>query len=91
LLANHYAVAMAHLGDESESRVLDSGLSAFRLSPRHSWVLIVHPLWDVDQPFGILKDALNELGSNISTVDTFELARRLWKNRRDLLLSSRVN
>lgn len=91
LLANHYAVAMAHLGDESESRVLDSGLSAFRLSPRHSWVLIVHPLWDVDQPFGILKDALNELGSNISTVDTFELARRLWKNRRYLLLSSRVN
>lgn len=33
---------------------------------------------------------MNELKSNIPTVDIFEPARWLWKNRRDLLLSSRV-
>jgi hypothetical protein len=50
MLTNRYAVAMARLGGNSESRTLDSGLSTFRLSPNHPWVLIIHPLWDVESP-----------------------------------------
>lgn len=87
-LANRYAVAMARLGNNSESRTLDSGLSAFRLSPDRPWVLITHPLWDVESPQGLLQDALAQLGPSTQNRDTFELARRLWKNRRELLAAS---
>lgn len=87
MLAKRYAVAMARLGGDSKSRTLDSGLSAFRLSPNHPWVLIIHPLWEVEFPVGLLKDSMDQLGPSTPTVDTFELARRLWKNRRDLLAS----
>ncbi len=88
MLANRYATAMYRLGSNSESRTLDSGLSAFRLSANHPWVLIIHPLWDVESPTGLLKDALDQLGPSTRIVDTFELARRLWKNRRELLTAS---
>jgi DEAD/DEAH box helicase domain-containing protein len=84
-LASRYADAMARLGDQAESRTLDSKLSAFRLSQNHPWVLIIHPLWDVESPVGLLKDAMDQLGPSVQTRDTFELARRLWKNRRELL------
>ena len=87
ILASRYATAMARLGIKSESLTLDSGLSAFRLSPKSPWVLIIHPLWDNESPIGLLKDALAELGPSAKTRDTFELARRLWKTRRDLLAS----
>lgn len=88
MLADRYATAMTRLGSNTEIRRLDSELRAFRLSRKHPWVLIVHPLWDVEHPVGILKDALIQLGPNIRTVDTFELARRMWKTRRDLLALS---
>jgi hypothetical protein len=51
-------------------------------------ILIIHPFWDVESPIGLLKDALDQLGPFAQTRDTFELSRRLWKNRRELLTAS---
>jgi hypothetical protein len=62
---SRYADAMARLGDQAESRTLDSKLSAFRLSQNHPWVLIIHPLWDVESPVGLLKDAMDQLGPSV--------------------------
>ena len=88
-LAERYADKMRQLGSSTEIRQTNSGLWAFRLSQRHPWVLIVHPLWDVERPVGILARALDELGHQTLKVDTFELARRSWKVRRQLLEHSR--
>ncbi|CAK0750591.1 DEAD/DEAH box helicase domain-containing protein [Gammaproteobacteria bacterium] len=87
MLAKRYATIMVQLGGHTESSIntLDSGLSAFRLRQKDSWVLIIHPLWDDESPAGLLKDAMNQLGPSTRTRDTFELARRLWTVRRELL------
>ncbi|EHQ34544.1 DEAD/DEAH box helicase [Methanoplanus limicola] len=48
--------------------------------------LIVHPLWNTEEPSGILKDEIDSLNSkNISFIDTFNLIRRPSWCRKELM------
>lgn len=43
----------------------------------HSQVLVIHPLWDIYQPTGLLAEAVADCADNIpQTLDTFNLLRR---------------
>lgn len=64
---------------ESESF---AGLPAIRVGNRSPWCIVVHPLWDIDDPQGILKSALEEAPARTGTVDSFTLDRRPWEVRR---------
>jgi len=60
-------------------------LTAFRLDRlREQWVIVVHPLWDIENPSGILAEAIRELGSPLQFSDTFELSRRQVSERERL-------
>lgn len=60
------------------------GLPAFRLSPSAVWTVVVHPLWDQEDPKGLLKQAVAGLGYRPLMVDSFTLDRRPWKVREAL-------
>jgi len=60
------------------------GLPAFRLVPGADWTVVVHPLWDQENPKGLLKDAIADLGYRPLMVDSFTLDRRPWKVREAL-------
>jgi len=49
------------------------------------WCIVAHPLWDRENPQGILADAVRELGGTAFFTDTFELARRQVEEREKLL------
>ena len=42
-------------------------------------VLVVHPMWDTQAPFGILRDAVNAAPADVRYLDTFNLQRRASK------------
>lgn len=67
-------------------RVGEGGkMTAFRFDRnRDRWALVVHPLWDLDNPSGILEDTIRELGSPPEFSDTFELSRRQVSERERL-------
>ena len=39
-------------------------------------IIINHPLWDTQNPKGILKEAIAEAGDGVTFLDTFNLLRR---------------
>jgi hypothetical protein len=55
-------------------------LPAFRLDAKSdNWAIVYHPLWDRENPQGLLLQAINDFaqyGGKIALTDTFELARR---------------
>jgi DEAD/DEAH box helicase domain-containing protein len=60
-------------------------LTAFRFDRnRERWALVVHPLWDVENPSGILEEAIRELGTPPEFSNTFELSRRQVSERERL-------
>jgi len=61
-----------------------SGLPGFRIADRD--VIVVHPLWDGEDPQGVLESSLSDLAdSEVWLVDTFNLSRRpTWCYRRIL-------
>jgi DEAD/DEAH box helicase domain-containing protein len=64
----------------------DTKLTAFRLDRNQSrWALVVHPLWDLENPRGILEEAIRELGTPPEFSNTFELSRRQVSERERLL------
>ena len=76
-LANVYATALVN-NYQSNGEVREFGkLTAFRLDRKQDrWALVVHPLWDVDNPSGILAETIQQIGSPPEFADTFELSRR---------------
>jgi hypothetical protein len=76
-LARVYATAMVR-NYRSDGEVIEVGkLTAFRLDRKENrWALVVHPLWDVDNPSGIFAEAIRQIGSPPAFADTFELSRR---------------
>jgi hypothetical protein len=61
-------------------------LVAFRLNrSRDQWAIVVHPLWDIENPSGILQEAINALGTQPEFADTFELSRRQVSTREKLV------
>ncbi|WHZ29172.1 MAG: hypothetical protein OJF51_003973 [Nitrospira sp.] len=60
-------------------------LTAFRFErTRSQWVMVVHPLWNIGNPTGILAEAIRELGGRVEFSDTFELSRRQVTERERL-------
>jgi len=60
-------------------------LTAFRFDRnRERWAVVVHPLWDVENPSGMLEEAIRELGAPPEFSDTFELSRRQVSERERL-------
>jgi hypothetical protein len=60
-------------------------LTAFRFDrTQNQWALVVHPLWDVDNPSGLLEEAIRQLGVPPEFSDTFELSRRQVSERERL-------
>lgn len=51
-----------------------AGLPGIRAGSRN--IILVHPLWSLDNPSGILADAIVEAGGTPSYLDTFNLLRR---------------
>jgi hypothetical protein len=76
-LAARYAKALVN-NYRSDGEVIPVGkLTAFRLDRKQNrWALVVHPLWDVDNPTGILEEAILQIKSPPEFADTFELSRR---------------
>lgn len=85
-LAQRYATELA-TRYRSNGEVRAAGdLIAFRLDrSRDQWALVVHPLWDLDNPSGVLQNAINDLGIQPQFTDTFELARRQVSERERLV------
>lgn len=87
-LSEKYAHDMIQLSHDGEVRTV-RGLHAFRFNKQHPrWALIVHPLWDYENLPGIVGaayDDLNDSGSSIEPVNTFDLARRQVAVREQLL------
>lgn len=46
------------------------------ISTRNGEILVVHPLWDIHRPTGILAEAIVECDSHPRYIDTFNLLRR---------------
>jgi hypothetical protein len=84
-LARRYATALI-TNYRSNGEVKELGdLTAFRFDrSANQWALVVHPLWDVDNPTGILEAAIRELGAPPEFSDTFELSRRQVSERERL-------
>lgn len=86
-LARQYVDDLAHFG--LDGRETFAGLEGFRLKGMAGWALVVHPLWDRENPMGILEQACDEVenatGSVPQMVDTFDLARRMVSKRQDLI------
>lgn len=51
-------------------------LPGFEMNDTEDQFIVVHPLWNKDNPYGILAEACAECSSNIKFVDTFNLLRR---------------
>jgi DEAD/DEAH box helicase domain-containing protein len=85
-LARRYATELA-TRYRTDGEVRDVGkLVAFRLDrSRDQWALVVHPLWDIDNPSGILQEAIDLLGTQPEFADTFELSRRQVSTRERLV------
>lgn len=61
----------------SEIRTLQDGnLHAIKFADASRWAIIGHPLWEFDNPTGLLLDAVDELGGNPVIVDSFNFSRR---------------
>lgn len=86
ILARRYATELA-TRYRADGEVRDVGkLVAFRLDrSRDRWALVVHPLWDILNPSGVLQDAIDLLGSPPEFTDTFQLARRQVSERERLV------
>lgn len=84
-LARRYATTLiTNYRSNGEIRQIGD-LTAFRFDrSRNDWALVVHPLWDVDNPTGILEAAIRELGVPPEFSDTFELSRRQVSERERL-------
>jgi DEAD/DEAH box helicase domain-containing protein len=84
--ARRYATELA-TRYRSDGEVLDIGkLVAFRLDrSRDQWAVVVHPLWDIHNPSGILQEAIDLLGTPPEFTDTFNLARRQVSERERLV------
>jgi hypothetical protein len=85
-LARRYATELS-TRYRADGEVRDVGkLVAFRLDrSRDQWALVVHPLWDVQNPSGALQEAIDLLGSPPEFSDTFHLARRQVSERERLV------
>jgi len=85
-LARRYAIELTtRFRTEGEIREVGS-LIAFRLSKsRDQWGLVVHPLWDIENPSGILQESIERLGVQPDFTDTFELSRRQVSERERLI------
>ena len=87
-LARSYATdIVTNYGGNGDIRPIgpDSRLTAFRLDRSTSeWNVVVHPLWNLDAPSGILSEAIRELGVIPKFTDTFELSRRQVTERERL-------
>jgi hypothetical protein len=84
-LARRYATALV-TNYRSNGEVIDVGkLTAFRFDrTQNRWALVVHPLWDTENPSGILEEAIRRLGTPPEFSDTFELSRRQVSERERL-------
>ena len=84
-LAHRYATALI-TNYRSNGEVTKLGkLTAFRFDrSQDRWALVVHPLWDIENPMGILEDAIRQLGTPPEFSDTFELSRRQVSERERL-------
>lgn len=84
-LGKRYATALVN-NYRSNGEVIEVGkLTAFRFDRNQNrWALVVHPLWDTDNPSGILEEAIRRLGSPPEFADTFELSRRQVRIRETL-------
>ncbi|MBI4911000.1 MAG: DEAD/DEAH box helicase [Acidobacteria bacterium] len=84
-LARRYATALV-TNYRSNGEVIDVGkLTAFRFDrSQKRWALVVHPLWDIGNPSGILEEAIRQIGSPPEFSDTFELSRRQVSERERL-------
>jgi DEAD/DEAH box helicase domain-containing protein len=51
-------------------------IHAVKFTGAARWAIVGHPLWEFQNPIGILLDAVEELGGNPIIVDSFNLARR---------------
>ena len=51
-------------------------LHAIRNKASEPWVILSHPLWDRENPQGVLKDALEKAPEGTEIVDSFTLTRR---------------
>ncbi len=61
----------------SDSRSLRGGkIHAIKFAGASRWAIVGHPLWEFDNPTGMLLEAADELGGNPIVVDSFNLARR---------------
>ena len=85
-LARRYATELA-TRYRADGEVRNVGkLVAFRLDrSRDQWALVVHPLWDIQNPTGVLQEAIDLLGSPPEFADTFHLARRQVSERERLV------
>jgi DEAD/DEAH box helicase domain-containing protein len=85
VLARRYATNIV-TNYRSNGEVIDvDKLTAFRFDrTQDRWALVVHPLWDIENPTGILKDAIRKLGNPPEFSNTFELSRRQVSERERL-------
>ena len=87
-LAMSYAEQMVERFGGSGEVARSNTLPAFRLDRRkENWAIVVHPLWDENNPQGIVAEAHKEFmerGGQVRFVNTFDLARRQVKVREDL-------
>jgi len=61
----------------SELQQLQGGkIHAIKFARASRWAIVGHPLWEFDDPVGILDKAADEIGGNPVVVDSFNLARR---------------
>jgi hypothetical protein len=61
-------------------------LTAFRFNRSEDhWAIVVHPLWDIENPTGILQNAIDQLGVFPEFTNTFELSRRQVSERERLV------
>ena len=86
-IARRYANELAtRYRDDGEVRDVGN-LVAFRLNrSRDQWALVVHPLWNIDNPSGVLQNAIDVLGIQPEFTDTFALSRRQVSERERLVL-----
>jgi len=91
--AKRYAEEMKRFFRAGEIENIE-GLTAFRIRPgKNEWILIVHPLWDLETLPGIMGRAyraLDRRGAKIEFADTFELSRSQVKVRERLITNLRI-
>jgi len=84
-LAKRYATELVTKYGGGGEVVEVGKLHALRTDRKQShWALVVHPLWDLDNPTGILAEAVRNLGADVQFTDTFDLSRRQVSERERL-------